>query len=243
MTVVLFLFVLELTGSYSILALLPALLPLFLVLHCLRTSLSMERQLFGELEAFDLRKVKCRKECDRDFVHAAIAEWYGSLENFTAYVRGPLRQELQAKLATGLPLHYSFLIVTPMVSMGLDAFIALWLAGAPTEIVLSYAIGVVLGLCTCWAMVTVQISMLLCGCFASTESTIKSWAQSLAVFLLFGATAFAGVKVGAMAYTHSILTSCIWLATVLGLLWLTHGGLQQMRGFAVCCQRCQSAET
>ena len=232
-----FLAVLGLTGSYSILALVPALLPLFLVLHCLRRTLSMKQQLFADLEGFDLDKAYCRKESDRDFVHKAIIEWYGSLESFTAYVRGPLQQELQAMHSTTrLPLHYSFLIVTPVVSFGLDALLALWLAGAPTQIVLSYGIGVVLGLCTCWAMIAVHLSTLLCSYSISTNSSIMGWMQSLIVFLIFGAVTFAGVKVGALAYTNSLEASCIWLAGAVCLLWLVQGGLQHLQALFKQCK-------
>ena len=40
----------------------------------------------------------------------AIAAWYGSEEEFTEYVRGPLRKELLA--ATGLDLPFSYALFT-----------------------------------------------------------------------------------------------------------------------------------
>ena len=46
---------------------------------------------------------------------------YGSCEAFEAFVRGPLRKELlSSQLDTQLPAAYSFMLVTPLLALGLD---------------------------------------------------------------------------------------------------------------------------
>lgn len=69
-------------------------LPALLLYHAFRNSLARKLQLLRGLESFDLAKTQCGKEEDKEFIHGAIVEWYGSMEAFTTYVKGPLREEL-----------------------------------------------------------------------------------------------------------------------------------------------------
>eukprot|EP00439_Symbiodinium_sp_Y106_P039782 s2894_g4.t2 len=73
---------------------------LMLLLSCLRR----------ELRQFDLDHVSCMHEFDRQFIHSAISEWYGSKEAFTKFVREDLRQDLEPCLAKRFPFRYLILL-------------------------------------------------------------------------------------------------------------------------------------
>ena len=105
-----------------------------------------------ELRSFTLESVQCQKDFDRKFIHIAIASWYGSAEAFSQYVRGPLRQELLQSARARLPAGYSFLIVTPLLSLGMDGIVGMLKAGFPWPILLSQLFGAVLGVLLCWSM-------------------------------------------------------------------------------------------
>ena len=52
---------------------------------------------------------------------------------------------------TQLPLQYTFIILTPLLSIGMDGFVAFIRSGVPTECLVSYGFSVVLGVLLCWA--------------------------------------------------------------------------------------------
>ena len=95
-----------------------------------------------KMAIFDLSKVSCSNDADRQFILTALVEWYGSTAAFTDYVRGPLRAELVkvAEAATA-PLSYCLLIYSPALGFSVDVLGALWNAGAPSEVIWSYFIG------------------------------------------------------------------------------------------------------
>lgn len=82
----------------------PRLSPIFLLVHLLRFYMSEKYQLLMDLKHFDLRKVFCRTEFDKNFIYSAISDWYGSEDAFMRYVRGPLREELLTQGTTEIPV-------------------------------------------------------------------------------------------------------------------------------------------
>ncbi|CAE7522332.1 unnamed protein product [Symbiodinium microadriaticum] len=147
-----------------------ALLPLLGVFHLLRQNLSRKRQVFLALASFELSDASCRLASDQEFIYSAIQKWYGSLvpsgpgslDAFTAYVRGPLRDELlKDHLGTNLPWYYGMLITTPWISLGMDALAALVRGDAPLHAILAYGIAMTLGLFTLWWLFTMQSLCLL----------------------------------------------------------------------------------
>ena len=48
--------------------------------------------------SFDLEKLHCENEFDRDFTPGAVDKWYGRRHTFTDLVRGPLCEELLSML-------------------------------------------------------------------------------------------------------------------------------------------------
>ena len=83
--------------------------PAYFIFHVLRSEMRTKRQLFSEMNNFKLQSVQCREEFDRDYIHTAIARWYGSHGAFEAFVRGPLREELLSSQAHSQSLmHLAF---------------------------------------------------------------------------------------------------------------------------------------
>mmetsp|Transcript_3431 Transcript_3431/g.8066 ORF Transcript_3431/g.8066 Transcript_3431/m.8066 type:complete len:215 (+) Transcript_3431:1-645(+) len=197
-----------------------------MVFHYLRKNLSMKLLLTHQLEHFDLERAKCAKEYDRRFVYAAIEEWYGSLEAFTAHVRGPLRQELLKEQAdTRLPLQYAFIILLPLVSVGIDGFIAFVRGGASLDFLCAYTFGIMLGLITCWGMVTLRVSVFLCHRLAGpSESGIGGLCKTFLTFLAVVVITLAGVLIASMAYHSSVSSAVMWFVSAAAVFWLSHGG-------------------
>ena len=134
-------------GSGSSIAI-PALLlccsPYLIMIHRLRKNYVQKHRLFSQFENFDFDKVECSNESDRNFVYAAIGELYGSNEAFTNYVKGPLRDELLVPIAHSVgPQKYALLIVSPVLSMLADLTVALWKGGAPVDVILMFAVSIV----------------------------------------------------------------------------------------------------
>ena len=109
----------------------------------------------------------CRTDFDREFIHRAITEWYGSKEKFTQYVRGPLRGELLGGNKEILPLQYILLVSTVTFSASLDNIIALDLGQVPLYWQLAQAIANCCGFHLCWHLVSCKLNRvvaLLLGC-------------------------------------------------------------------------------
>ncbi|CAE7172968.1 clpC, partial [Symbiodinium pilosum] len=104
---------------------------------------------------------------------------------------------------TQLPLQYTFIILTPLLSIGMDGFVAFIRSGVPTECLVSYGFSVVLGVLLCWAAVVVRMGVFLCDRFAAPcASGLCDYLQSVAIFLVFVVAIFAGVGIGAGSYTR-----------------------------------------
>ena len=110
--------------------------------HAIRRGFQEQEDSLLKMANFDLSKVSCSDDADRQFILTALVEWYGSTAAFTDYVRGPLRDELVkvAEAATA-PLSYCLLIYSPALGFSVDVLGALWNAGAPSEVIWSYFIG------------------------------------------------------------------------------------------------------
>ncbi|CAE7264100.1 hypothetical protein AK812_SmicGene22559 [Symbiodinium microadriaticum] len=205
----------------------PALVPAAAIFHVLRKSLTLKRQLFSELDAFDLNQVSCREDFDKKFIHEAIVQWYGSLDEFTAYVRGPLRKELLADHSgTSLPLQYTLMIVTPIVSLGIDVITAHIKAGTPYRMVLSYGFGMVLGNYLSYAMFLFWFGMFLCSHFPPVKAPLLSILQSLGLFIVWIVVIMAGLMAAWYIYSRSLLGSVLYCLTTLVLTCSTHGTLK-----------------
>eukprot|EP00434_Breviolum_minutum_P028758 symbB.v1.2.025439.t1/scaffold2464.1/size78649/6 len=135
------------------------------------------------MQEFDVRAAGCRSDVDRECIHSAIADWYSSLDKFNAFVRGPLRQELIPPiLSASIPLHQTLLLVMPGTTMHLETLAGLWKGNAPTDALLSWAVGMILGANVLLPSFSVWLAIYLCNFFAAPCS--RRWVdplQSLAV--------------------------------------------------------------
>ncbi|CAE7942038.1 clpC [Symbiodinium necroappetens] len=225
-TMVTFMLLLIVVDAAAVVMLLPAFLPLCMVFHFLRKNLLAKRELFAELRNFDLNKVACKREFDRKFIYSAIEEWYGSQEAFTAFVRGPLKEELLAKQAdTRLPLKYTLIILTPVLSVGMDGLLAFVKGGMPLNFLICYGCGILLGLFLLWSAVTIRVAVALCDRLAAPyKPGCFDYLQSVMVFLASVAVTFAGIVIAARAYVSGEAYTFAWLAGASLACWATHGG-------------------
>eukprot|EP00434_Breviolum_minutum_P022373 symbB.v1.2.019747.t1/scaffold1627.1/size108904/6 len=102
-----------------------------LVIYPLKKMWREERRAIANLATFNLKDVKCSDEdFDRPFVYSAIKGWYGSLQGFTDFVRGPLREDLLGDFSSiHLPFAYYFMMVSPFFGRYLDYSVAMWASG------------------------------------------------------------------------------------------------------------------
>ncbi|CAE7947358.1 Calmodulin [Symbiodinium sp. KB8] len=151
---------------YNSVSYLFAMLPCCFAMHMIRRSHMAKHKLFSDLEHFDLGKVQCSNDFDKDFIHAAIVRWYGGEEAFTAFVRGPLREELLGARPATLLVAYPLLLLSPAIASSLTFLAGLWRGGAPVHCLLSYVMGSFLGFNILWVFSCLSLFLYLCDHFA-----------------------------------------------------------------------------
>ena len=93
-----------------------------------------QEQISRSLSDFDVNELQCLSDFDKSFIHCAVVQWYGSLDEFNMFVRGPLKDEIvQMMLLSRVPLHYIILSVSPVAGFQLDLLAGLLAAGLPFE--------------------------------------------------------------------------------------------------------------
>eukprot|EP00439_Symbiodinium_sp_Y106_P023591 s1645_g2.t2 len=113
--------------SICCLGLLPA-------VHYVRKGYREQEQISRSLSDFDVNELQCLSDFDKSFIHSAVVQWYGSLDEFNMFVRGPLKDEIvQMMLLSRVPLHYIILSVSPVAGFQLDLLAGLLAAGLPFE--------------------------------------------------------------------------------------------------------------
>ena len=145
-----------------------ALAPGVLIFHALRRNNMARSKLISDMEHFDISSVQCTEEFDKEFVLTAIRRWYGSLDAFTAYVRGPLRDEMMATISqASMPFSHCWLIASSSCCQSLTAFLSLWKCGAPHDVYLGYFVSTVLAQSVGFMFVFIKLSLFLCDRFAT----------------------------------------------------------------------------
>lgn len=201
---------------YNSVSYLFAMLPCCFAMHMIRRSHMAKHKLFSDLEHFDLGKVQCSNDFDKDFIHAAIVRWYGGEEAFTAFVRGPLREELLGARPATLLVAYPLLLLSPAIASSLTFLAGLWRGGAPVHCLLSYVMGSFLGFNILWVFSCLSLFLYLCDHFAEPRwPGIFDHLQTLLMFLAFLAWFYAGASLSVWAYTSSLFTSAAWLCVSL----------------------------
>lgn len=212
-------------GGASILAYFIVLVVIGPATHGLRKSYSSKQRLLEDLKKFDLDEVKCYSEADREFIHSAITDWYGSSEAFTSYVRGPLKRKmLEPILHTQLPLPYLLFLLTPTFSISFETFLALWMGRAPVESLVAWAVGMMLGNNLLWLPLFMVLWIYLCDQFAQPRWPGRCWdvlqtGAVMAVCFLFAAFVSLGSN---FSVAYGPVAAICWassgVAAVLGVL-------------------------
>ncbi|CAE7653713.1 Pus1 [Symbiodinium sp. CCMP2456] len=194
-----------------------ALVPLLLFLHLMRRNLMSKHRLLSELRLFDLEKAYCRTDFDREFIHRAITEWYGSKEAFTQYVRGPLREELMRCNRSAFPLPYLLMVSAVPFSASLDSLVSLSLGGMKWQGVLAEFVGNSIGFHVGFFLALLNFVVYLCDRFAAPicGGKLLDYLQSFMLFVVFFGLYYLGQVVNRRAYTTSLLWAVVWASAAL----------------------------
>ncbi|CAE6950541.1 unnamed protein product [Symbiodinium sp. CCMP2456] len=155
--------------------------------HAIRRGFQEQERSLQDMANFDLELVSCSSDFDKQFIVSAVSQWYGSADAFTQYVRGPLREELvQVVAEMQAPMSYCLLASSPNAGTQADVLGALWLAGAPSDMMLAHVLGQVLSSFLI-IMAILKILFILTRHYAQPRfrSRAMDYMQTVGVSLLF----------------------------------------------------------
>ncbi|CAE7657252.1 amt-3 [Symbiodinium pilosum] len=217
-------------GGANVVAYVQTALPFLPGIHLLRKNYLAKHKLLADMEGFDLDSVQCYSESDRDFIHSAIADWYGSSRAFTRFVQGPLREELTAPiLATNLRWPYIFLLITPTFSLSMETLVALLMGDSPIGYAVAWTAGMLLANNCFYVPAGIVLIIYLCDRFAEPRgsSVLADYLQSVAIVLF---VLVAGLSISAVS--NFLVAAGPWTALV----WLG-GAVVNFVGLQLCCKR------
>ncbi len=164
------------------------------------------------------------------FVHcfwvckAAILQWYGSKEQFTEYVRGPLALELLRTLSNNnvTITGYLLIVVSGPVATSLELCLSLWMGGAPWEAILSRFIGVVIGMDFLYISLVILVTMSMCDVFSKPccGFALPSYVQLILLWFSFAGLFAFGNALGSAASNYSMWTSIAYALVCFTLTYL-----------------------
>lgn len=194
------------------------------LIHALRLSYVSKRSLITGMEEFDVHQVECLNESDRTSIHAAIVKWYGSLEAFSEYVRGPLRQDvLEPMKAPGsLPFGYMCILATPAVTTCFEGVLAFIKVNKSWEAILRYSLSYIFCFALCWLPAVLLLMIFLCESWATPRSSCASGFQTLGIVLLGCMLSMLGAAGALGAYFGGLAAILLWLGVSLlfaGIVW------------------------
>lgn len=135
-------FLTDVFGTFSFIALMVGLLPTYIIIHLFRKINREKHDMIAALQTFNLCDAECRLDFDREFIRSAIRSWYGSERAFEDFVRNILRAELLSiASANNIPAPYIAMVCAAGVTSSLDCIASLLNGGAPAEVVLTHFIG------------------------------------------------------------------------------------------------------
>ncbi|CAJ1369219.1 unnamed protein product [Effrenium voratum] len=218
--------------------------PLYVAMHFLRKNIMAKHQLLWQLESFDVDQAQCRTAFDKEFIYRAIAAWYGSPQRFNEYVRGPLRQELLGKSATGFPWYYGLFVTSASMSISIDVMLGHYLGGAPPERVGAHFFSDTLGMNCFWTLFTLKIILLMCDrlAMACCKSVLLDYLQSLLVCAVHTGIYFLGLVLGKRAYEGGIHWSLAWCGFAFTLVFLSYSSVCRLAVKSCCRLRGEGAK-
>ncbi|CAE7472058.1 otud5-a [Symbiodinium necroappetens] len=198
----------------------------FAAVHALRYNCQCKKQLIADLDSFDVMRVECQSEYDKACIHTAIENWYGSLQAFSAYVRGPLREDVLKPMQTpgSVSFGYICLLTSPLVTVCLEGVLAMVKAAKPLNILLGYILSYMVGLTLLLLPALLVLLIDLCERGAVQDHRCKSYLQSLGIAFLVLLAALVGSAMASLSYRHSI--------------WMSLGWVGVASAFAGCVRRC-----
>lgn len=169
--------------------------------------------LIADLDSFDVMRVECQSEYDKACIHTAIDNWYGSLQAFSAYIRGPLREDVLKPMQTpgSVSFGYICLLTSPLMTVCLEGVLAMVQAAKPLNILLGYILSYMVGLILFFMPALLVLLIYLCERGAVQDHRCKSYLQSLGIVLLMLLAALVGSGMASLSYRHSIWMSLGWV--------------------------------
>ncbi|CAE7331809.1 unnamed protein product [Symbiodinium natans] len=175
-----------------------------------------------QLSTFDVTTLQCSKQRDLESIHAAIVHWYGSLEAFTAHVRGPFRVEVLTLMRSEgiIPFGYILVGLASAAALPLGNLVSLLLVGASWESWLTYALAYLVALDMMWFPSTVYLTITACEYVLWSEKKYKVCRYS-AIGVMFAFLMFAGIVAASLALSSWVrVLSWLCVATVyVGFSW------------------------
>ena len=209
-------FVTEYDGNFQMVSFVFGTLPAMIAVHLLRYFSVEKRKLLQDVSQFDVRNADCRSEFDKEFIHAAITEWYGTGEKFSEYVRGQLFEEMVAGIhRSSAPVAYSLLVATALVSAGLEECLGMWKADAPLISIVTQFIGDVIANDVLWFTMCLHIVVALCDFFPPKGRGCFEYVKTLLIFLAFAFLVLIGGTLSLAFCTVGLGAALLWLCFTL----------------------------
>mmetsp|Transcript_62344 Transcript_62344/g.146342 ORF Transcript_62344/g.146342 Transcript_62344/m.146342 type:complete len:545 (+) Transcript_62344:85-1719(+) len=153
-----------------------------------------------QLSTFDVTTLQCSKKRDKESIHAAIVHWYGSLDAFTAHVRGPFRIEVLTLMRSEgiIPFGYILVGLASAAALPLGNLVSLLLVGASFESWLTYALTFLVALDMLWFPSTVFLAITACEYVLWSEKKWKMFRYS-AIGVTFAFLMLGGIVAASLA--------------------------------------------
>ncbi|CAE7370778.1 unnamed protein product [Symbiodinium pilosum] len=209
---------------------------LFPLVHAMRHICMYKQALLSSLGSFSFETLACANESDRLIIREAIVRWYGSVEAFSEFVRGPFRKVVHDSVRTpgGMPFGYVLLMATAVLNPALDRLLSLLCAGTSVETVWAYTCGAILGLHMAFYPAMIILGLHACDRWAREWScgcaaVMQTMGIGLTIWLLFalGTITASSAYRGTLPYPVSML---LWTGFSLLLAFFTWRCLWQRRG-------------
>jgi len=217
-------------------------IPYIITSFLLRTNFRDKHVLFAQLDTFNLNDLKCAKQFDQDFILAAIENWYGSRSAFTEFLKGDVKLKVvKAMSETKLPKEYLLLLLTPILSLSMEFFLAQWKGGAPAGVLLSYVVGILIGLDVFWIGGCLLLMVYLCDRFAPRRCGYLDHLQTLLIAALITMLIVLGNQIATMCSTSTPSPMAAFLFAASALVFLA-GALLLDSSLRSCASRAQAAD-
>lgn len=174
------------------------------------------QKMIFQLSTFDVTTLQCSKQRDKESIHAAIVHWYGSLDAFTAHVRGPFRVEVLTLMRSEgiIPFGYILVGLASAAALPLGNLVSLLLVGASWEGWLTYALTFLVALDMIWFPSAVFLTITACEYVLWSEQKCKMCRYS-AIGVMFAFLMLAGIAASSLALNSWVgVLSWLCVATV-----------------------------